>query len=116
MSIELSLFPVDSLWPGGIDGYSHTILNAPQDYKMFDDIRPLAQPLPPRHDVTAHLGTYTDNGRRYGRLDRDAYGELYTWVRADVLGPILWKRYPAHPVSAYVAALAADTMVVLDWH
>lgn len=121
MSLELRLLPVGMMWSNGTSGNCHTILNAPQDYRVFDEVRERATLLPASHDFTAHLGGRIQSGTHagspcYGKLDRDSYGELYRWIRADVLGPILWKHYPAHPVSAYVAALAPDTMIVLDWH
>jgi hypothetical protein len=122
MGIDLRLLPVDAWRYTGTAGNCHTILNPPRDYEMFEDIRD-ANPthLPVGHDITSHLGGRIPNGSHagsptYGRLDRDPYGDLYTWLRADVLGPILRKHYAAHPVSSYVTALPPDTMVVLDWH
>jgi hypothetical protein len=122
MGLDLRLLPVDSMWNGGTAGNCHTILNTPRDYDLYDDIR-TAKPeaLPVGHNFTSHLGVRIPDGSMagepsYGRLDRDSYGELYTWIRADALGPILWKHYAAHPVSSYIMALPPDTMVVLDWH
>lgn len=121
MSIELRLLPVDR-WPSGIEGTCHTVLNAPQDYRMFDEIRAtVPERLPRIHNFTGHFGSIIEDGTHkgehgYGKLVSDAYGEPYQWMPASELGPILHKHYPAHPVSAYVMAMPPDDMIVLDWH
>lgn len=118
MGIDLRLLPVDRAWSNGTAGYCHTILNCPQDYELFEDIRRISPDrLPALHQFTSHMAQRGADGEpTYGKLDRDPYGELYTWIRADVIGPILWKHHAAHPVSSYITSLPGDTMVVLDWH
>lgn len=121
VSIELRLYPVDR-WRGGIEGTCHTILNAPQNYDLFDDIRALSpDPLPAGHCFTGWIGDRLKDGPYegepvYGRLGSDSYGKPLTWLRAEELGVQLSKHFPSHPVTAFVRALSPDTMVVLDWH
>jgi len=117
MGMDLRLLPVDS-YTGPNGGNCHTILNCPRDYDMFEQIRAVGPlQLPAGHDFTAHTGKRNQDGEpTYGRLTTDAYGELYTWLRAGILGPILWKHHAAHPVSSYITALPPDTVIVLDWH
>lgn len=51
----------------------------------------------------------------YGYLDTDPYDCAYTWVAAGPLYWVFYKHAPDCPVTAYLGALDAKTLVVLAW-
>lgn len=125
MGLALNLFPIDHLHynagPHSCWGYSHTVLKIGDlSWDVGQTISAAAEQLPKHHDITAHLAGRIKDGtskgeRYYGKLDKDAYGEPYKWITAEALLAFLEEHWPKHPATAYVRALPADNMVVLDW-
>lgn len=120
MGLALRLLPVDH-FRGGY-GYSHSILElGGLDWDLGRSIRDRARLLPDGHDIQAYLGKLIPDGeckgeRCYGKLVTDVRGELYRWLTARELLPVLREHWPKHPITAYVAALPDDRLIVLDWH
>lgn len=118
MGIDLNLLPIDSLH--GTQGYSHTILRTERARATWPKLTKLARPLPEHHDISAlTVGRvpdgYAKGAPMYGRADADAYGEPYTWLEAGVVADVLTEDGNFAPTIAYLRALPADTMVILDW-
>jgi hypothetical protein len=119
--MRLRLFPIDCLITQA-DGFSHTILNlGGLSWDLGAKIRESARRLPDDHHITTHLGSRIPDGkyqgeRCYGTLTTDAYGEPYQWLTVRDLLIHLDEHWPKHPVTAYVRALPAGGLIVLDWH
>lgn len=120
MGLALYLLPVKDLH--GSFGNTHTVLDlGGVDWDLGSLIRDSARRLPDGHDIQGHLGGRIKDGsqkdgRCYGRLVDDAYGEPYCWLTAKELMPVLQKHWPEHPATAYVRAMPSDNLIVLDWH
>ena len=121
MGLALRLLPIDH-FSNGCFGYSHSILElGGLDWNLGNAIHNHARLLPDGHNITAYLAKLIPDGeckgeRGYGKLATDAYGELYRWLTARELLPLLREHWPKHPVTAYVSALPEDQLIVLDWH
>lgn len=126
MSLDLQLFPVEHLHMVSTngktltDGFSQTVLNLPGGRKVHAALGDKPQRLPEGHTISGYLGGTIRDGHAegesyYGVLCEDPYGNLYTWVDAGVLLPILQDIYPTHPTTAYVAALPGTMRIILGW-
>ena len=120
MGLQLRLLPVNHFHHGF--GNCHTLLElGGLDWDLGRSILDRARLLPDGHDICSHLGKLIPDGeckgeRTYGKLVTDVYGDLYRWLTARELLPVLREHWPKHPVTAYVAALPDDRLIVLDWH
>ena len=120
MGLALRLLPVDAFHNGF--GNCHTLLElGGLHWDLGSSIRDQARLLPDGHDICSHLGKLIPDGdckgeRSYGKLVTDVYGERYRWLTAHELLPVLREHWPKHPVTAYVAALPDEQLIVLDWH
>jgi hypothetical protein len=120
VGLALRLLPVDHFH--GNFGNCRSLLELGDlDWDLGGTIRERARLLPDGHDISAHLATRIRDGehegsRCYGKLVTDVYGELYRWLTARELVPVLREHWPKHPVTAYVDALPDDRLIVLDWH
>jgi hypothetical protein len=121
MGLALRLFPIDRLWNGGTEGFSHTVLELGSiSWDLGEVLREKARRLPDGHDISALLAGIIPDGyargeRYYGKLNTDAYGEPYRWLTARELSIYLDEHWPKHPTTAYVRAMKPDDLVVLDW-
>lgn len=102
---------------------AQTILQVPQDYELFADIRARALPtLISDHAscvrVSSWVATTGDDEQGWGDLDlaSDCRGDPYTWIDAGDLAPVLDRHLRLYPVTAYVRAMRPSDKVILDWH
>ncbi len=113
MGRDLKLLPME-----GSD-FSHTVLSVHRNYELFDAIEALdASEIPP--NIASYIGGTVPDGSSegetmYGYLDTDPYDCAYTWVAAGPLYWVFYKHAPDCPVTAYLGALDAKTLVVLAW-
>ena len=143
MGIDLSLMPMDALHrPDPLDhertwysppkrgsnnklwwGFSHTLLELPRHYEMYDAIRErcAVRLVPAERSITCFRARIPDGSWKdeagYGMLPiEDPYGDPFTWAPAGGLAEVLTAFCPTAPTTAYVKALDPETLIILYWH
>lgn len=110
MGIDLTLLPFDCDYEYLV--FSHTVLQLPRDYALFDKIRDT-----PQKEVPAGFTSYVSQDdayeeSHYGETIEDPYGDKLRYTTAGEL-----KRCGiAGPTGAYVNELPDDNKVALFWH
>lgn len=135
MGIDLQLLPMDAYFPNDREksgeggwGYSHSMLEVPRDYILYDSLRacPSLVEIPPKWDIsTFATGTVPDGSSEgetmYGTGMKNPYGSRLTWCRAGDLYKRIVESKSAflrteEPWAQFVRAMKPDTMIILYWH
>jgi hypothetical protein len=121
MGRDLYLLPLDYLSRDRNWGYSHTVLNCPRNYELYDAIEKRDPIVIQDIDVSCYMhvieGGDSEGEYGYGALPKtDPYGDPMTWLPASQLVPAFRKHLPKHPITAYLGALEPEVLVVLYWH
>lgn len=120
MGIDLALLPVTGEYTGHV--FSHTRIDCPRYYEVFDLVRALETVSIGRDRFSAFAARVPDGSMRgescYGVVEHDAYGQPITFVRAGALADAIEsaRNVRWQPILAFVRAMPPRDLVALYWH
>jgi hypothetical protein len=104
MGMDLKLLPFCG--DGITSNFSHTVLDCPRNYDVFEKVRKI-----PQMPVDDDFNSYFSDELHYGQTHETPYGYRLTWCRAKDLKKCGF----TGPVGAYLEKLKDRHKVALYW-